>query len=129
MTRSLELAGLSPKDIDHVNAHATATPIGDTLEAAAALDPDRSEELDFSGHGAALAVTLFLARPDGLPVAEVSEVIRAAATAELPPAEAILPHDGAFSPVLGKLVAAFSGGTEGASNPGVDIVGAAPGAT
>jgi hypothetical protein len=62
--------------------------IGDTLEAAAALDPDRSEELDFSGHGAALAVTLFLARPDGLPVAEVSEVIRAAATDELPPAQA-----------------------------------------
>ena len=30
MTRSLELAGLSPKDIDHVNAHGTATPIGDT---------------------------------------------------------------------------------------------------
>jgi hypothetical protein len=62
--------------------------IGDTLPAAAALDPDRSEELDFSGHGAALAVTLFLARPDGLSVAEVSEVIRAAATDELPPAQA-----------------------------------------
>jgi hypothetical protein len=62
--------------------------IGDTLEAAAALDPDRSEDLDFSGHGAALAVTLFLARPDGLLVAEVSEVIRAAATDELPPAQA-----------------------------------------
>jgi hypothetical protein len=62
--------------------------IGDTLAAAAALDPDRSEELDFSGHGAALAVTLFLARPDGLHVTEVSEVIRAAATAELPPARA-----------------------------------------
>ena len=62
--------------------------IGDTLEAAAALDPDRSDELDFSGHGAALAVTLFLARPDGLLVGEVSEVIRAAATDELPPAQA-----------------------------------------
>jgi hypothetical protein len=62
--------------------------IGDTLDAAAALDPDRSQELDFSGHGAALAVTLFLARPDGLSVAEVSEVIRAAATGELPPVQA-----------------------------------------
>jgi len=65
-----------------------ALVIGDTLDAAAALDPDRSEELEFSGHGAALAVTLFLARPDGLPVAEVSEVIRASATDELPPAQA-----------------------------------------
>ena len=33
MIRAMELAGLSPKDIDHVNAHATATPIGDTAEA------------------------------------------------------------------------------------------------
>jgi len=65
-----------------------ALVIGDTLDAAASGDPDRSGELDFSGHGAALAVTLFLARPDGLPVAEISEVIRAAATDELPPAQA-----------------------------------------
>ena len=49
--------------------------------------------------------------------------------AELPPAETILPHDGAFSPALEKLVAAFSGGTEGASGIGVDIVTAAPRAT
>ncbi|OBY30812.1 3-oxoacyl-ACP synthase KasA [Mycolicibacter kumamotonensis] len=33
MTRSLELAGLSAKDVDHINAHGTATPIGDTAEA------------------------------------------------------------------------------------------------
>ncbi len=33
MTRSMELAGLSAKDIDHINAHGTATPIGDTAEA------------------------------------------------------------------------------------------------
>ena len=33
MTRALEQAGLSPKDIDHVNAHATSTSIGDTAEA------------------------------------------------------------------------------------------------
>jgi peptide/nickel transport system ATP-binding protein/oligopeptide transport system ATP-binding protein len=49
--------------------------------------------------------------------------------AELPPAEAILPHDGAFSPVLEKLVAAFSGGTEGAGNSGVGKVGTASQAT
>jgi beta-ketoacyl ACP synthase len=33
MKRALETAGLDAKDIDHVNAHATATPIGDTAEA------------------------------------------------------------------------------------------------
>jgi beta-ketoacyl ACP synthase len=33
MKRAMESAGLSPKDIQHVNAHATATPIGDTAEA------------------------------------------------------------------------------------------------
>ena len=43
-------------------------------------------ELDFSGHGAALA-TLLPTRPDGFSVAEVSELIRAV-TAELPPAQA-----------------------------------------
>jgi len=65
-----------------------ALVVGDTLDSAASLDPDLSGELDFSGHGAALAVTLFLARPDGLPVAEISEVIRTSATDELPPAQA-----------------------------------------
>ena len=60
----------------------------DTLEVIASLDPRRSRELDFFGQGAALAVTLFLARPDGLPVAEVSEVIRDAAVDELAPAHA-----------------------------------------
>jgi hypothetical protein len=59
-----------------------------TLDIAASLDPDRAEDLDFFGHGAALEVMLFLARPDGLPVAETSEVIRSAATDELPPARA-----------------------------------------
>ncbi|WP_409437205.1 3-oxoacyl-ACP synthase KasA [Mycobacterium sp. SMC-14] len=33
MKRSLELAGISAKDVDHINAHGTATPIGDTAEA------------------------------------------------------------------------------------------------
>ncbi|ORB25843.1 3-oxoacyl-ACP synthase KasB [Mycolicibacterium parafortuitum] len=32
MTRAMELAGLSPKDIDHVNAHATGTTVGDVAE-------------------------------------------------------------------------------------------------
>jgi hypothetical protein len=59
-----------------------------TLDIVASLDPRRSSELDFVGQGAALAVMLFLARPDGLPVAEVSEVIRDAAVDELAPARA-----------------------------------------
>ncbi|HEU4362531.1 MAG TPA: KasA/KasB family beta-ketoacyl-ACP synthase [Mycobacterium sp.] len=33
MTRAIELAGLTPADIDHVNAHATGTMIGDLAEA------------------------------------------------------------------------------------------------
>jgi beta-ketoacyl ACP synthase len=32
MTRAVQLAGLSPTDIDHVNAHATGTSIGDVAE-------------------------------------------------------------------------------------------------
>jgi peptide/nickel transport system ATP-binding protein/oligopeptide transport system ATP-binding protein len=47
-------------------------------------------------------------------------------TAELPPADAVVPADGGFSPALERLVAAFSGGTEGAGVSGVAIVGAAP---
>ncbi|MFC4603097.1 KasA/KasB family beta-ketoacyl-ACP synthase [Rhodococcus kronopolitis] len=35
MTRAIQTAGLVKSDITHVNAHATATPIGDTAEAAA----------------------------------------------------------------------------------------------
>ncbi|GAS91473.1 3-oxoacyl-ACP synthase KasB [Mycolicibacterium brisbanense] len=32
MTRAIELAGLQPSDIDHVNAHATGTNVGDVAE-------------------------------------------------------------------------------------------------
>jgi oligopeptide/dipeptide ABC transporter ATP-binding protein len=46
--------------------------------------------------------------------------------AELPPAEAILPHDGAFSSSLEKLVAAFSRDAEVAGRAGVDIVRTSP---
>ncbi|MGP4053919.1 KasA/KasB family beta-ketoacyl-ACP synthase [Mycobacterium sp. 4D054] len=35
MARAIELAGLSPIDIDHVNAHATGTTVGDVAEAVA----------------------------------------------------------------------------------------------
>jgi peptide/nickel transport system ATP-binding protein/oligopeptide transport system ATP-binding protein len=46
--------------------------------------------------------------------------------AELPPPDTIIPNDGAFSPALERLVAAFSGHAEVAGSCGVDIVGAAP---
>ncbi len=32
MTRAIQLAGLQPEDIDHVNAHATGTSVGDVAE-------------------------------------------------------------------------------------------------
>ncbi|MGH8879963.1 MAG: beta-ketoacyl synthase N-terminal-like domain-containing protein, partial [Stackebrandtia sp.] len=35
MTRAIRTAGLNQRDITHINAHATATPIGDTAEASA----------------------------------------------------------------------------------------------
>lgn len=35
MTRAIELAGLKPTDIDHVNAHATGTNVGDVAESKA----------------------------------------------------------------------------------------------
>jgi hypothetical protein len=61
----------------------------DTLDVATSLDQRRSRELDFYGQGAALAVMLFLARPDGLPVAEASEMVQSAAVAELAPIQAV----------------------------------------
>jgi len=42
---------------------------------------------------------------------------------ELPPAEAVVPSDGGFSPTLEKLVAAFSLSEEGPAGRGVDIIG------
>jgi len=47
-------------------------------------------------------------------------------TTELPAAEATMPHDGAFSPALEKLVAAFGTKAEVAGQAGVDIVGTSP---
>jgi beta-ketoacyl ACP synthase len=35
MSRAIELAGLTPADIDHVNAHATGTSVGDVAESVA----------------------------------------------------------------------------------------------
>jgi hypothetical protein len=59
-----------------------------TLEVAAALDQRRARDLDMTGHGGGLAVLMFLARAQGLPVAEATEITQEAATDELPPAQA-----------------------------------------
>jgi hypothetical protein len=59
-----------------------------TLEVAAALDPRRAKDLDLTGHGGGLAVLMFLARTQGLPVTEASEITQEAATDDLPEAQA-----------------------------------------
>lgn len=59
-----------------------------TLDVAAGLDPRRSAELDLAEQGIGLAVMLFLGRSDGIPVAEVSEVVRSIAVGELAPVRA-----------------------------------------
>jgi hypothetical protein len=62
--------------------------LGTTLEVVAAHDPRRARELDMTGHGGGLAVLMFLARAQGLPVAEASEIVQEAATGELPAEQA-----------------------------------------
>jgi oligopeptide/dipeptide ABC transporter ATP-binding protein len=47
-------------------------------------------------------------------------------TTELPPPDAIVLADSTFSPALERLVAAFTGKSEGPAGPGVDIVEATP---
>jgi beta-ketoacyl ACP synthase len=76
ITRSLETAGLSTKDIDHVNAHATATPIGDIAEAnalrvagvehAAVYAPKSALGHSIGAVGALESVLTILALRDGI---------------------------------------------------------------
>jgi hypothetical protein len=67
---------------------AAFTLVLDALDVAASLDPRRSRALDFSGHGVGLATVLFLAKAEGVSVADASEVIRTSSAGELAPGEA-----------------------------------------
>ncbi len=55
ISRSIELAGLSPSDIDHINAHATGTSVGDVAEGKAinrALGPHGGNAAVYAPKGA-----------------------------------------------------------------------------
>jgi beta-ketoacyl ACP synthase len=55
MTRAIQLGGLSPADIDHVNAHATGTSVGDVAEGKAinnALGPHGGNAAVYAPKGA-----------------------------------------------------------------------------
>jgi beta-ketoacyl ACP synthase len=76
MTRAIQLAGLTPADIDHVNAHATGTTIGDVAEAtainravgngAAVYAPKSALGHSVGASGALEAILTVLALRDGL---------------------------------------------------------------
>ena len=57
--------------------------VTDSLDIDADLDPRRGGDLDFFQAGMGPMVLMFLARKEGLPLAEASDVIRSAAVAEL----------------------------------------------
>jgi hypothetical protein len=59
-----------------------------TLKAADATEPHVGEDLDLEGHGIALMTELFLGGRAGVPVTELSQSLKSAAAAELPPDEA-----------------------------------------
>jgi beta-ketoacyl ACP synthase len=76
MTRAIQLAGLTPADIDHVNAHATGTTVGDVAEAnainraignsAAVYAPKSALGHSVGASGASEAILTVLALRDGI---------------------------------------------------------------
>ncbi len=56
MQRALQDAGVSPEEVDHINAHATGTPLGDVAEAKAilAVFGDRAEKIPVTAPKGAL---------------------------------------------------------------------------
>ena len=86
-----EAMGLWPGGTDEDVLDVWSTALASVLvrlEEDSALDARRSRLLDFTGAGGALIVMLFVARTAGVPVSEVSDMIREAATAELSPVRA-----------------------------------------
>jgi len=78
MEKAVDDAGLAPTDVDHVNMHATSTPVGDVIESDAvknvfgdhAYDINISATKSMTGHmlgaaGAAEAIATILAIHDG----------------------------------------------------------------
>jgi hypothetical protein len=56
-----------------------------TLETADETEPQAGEDLDLAGHGIALVTELFLGTRAGVPVTQLSESLKSAAIAEVPP--------------------------------------------
>jgi hypothetical protein len=66
-----------------------AAVLDTTLEAADDSDPVVAHDLDLEGHGPALVMMLFLSRRDGVPIAELADAIKDAATAGQATEEAV----------------------------------------
>lgn len=90
MRRALSRAGLEPGAIDHVNAHATATPANDLAEARAMLAVlgARAREVPISATKAAIGHTL-----GGAGAVEAVFTILALGAGELPPTLGLGPLD------------------------------------
>ena len=65
--------------------YAFAQVLDTTLEAAGQAEPHAGEDLDLAGHGIALVTELFLGGRTGVPVTQLSESLKSAAIAEVPP--------------------------------------------
>ena len=65
--------------------YAFAQVLDTTLEAAGQAEPQAGEDLDLAGHGIALVMELFLGGRAGVPVTQLSESLKSAAIAEVPP--------------------------------------------
>jgi hypothetical protein len=65
--------------------YAFAQVLDTTLEAADQADPRAGESLDLAGHGIALVTELFLGGRAGVPVKQLSQRLKSAAIAEVPP--------------------------------------------